>query len=231
MLWSGGWRKRRNACLKLDTGPLLSNKVLVDARGQADCRARNGARAMTAAKTDRRVERTRSALMSAFVELMLSGGYAGVTVEDIATRANVGRSTFYMHFKSREDILQRSLERPSAPLAAVAAGTMSAERLVPQLQHFHEQRRVNRIFFEPPLRELWVKCLAPLIERALAARRARLVLPIGLVAALIAETQIALIANWLRSSPQTKAATVADALVATTTANLSALTHAANRTP
>src|SRR5271170_6794443 len=95
--------------------------------------------AMTAAKTDRRVERTRGALMSAFVELILSRGYADVTVEDIAARANVGRSTFYMHFKSREDMLQRSLERPSGPLAAVATGTMSAERLLPQLQHFQEQ--------------------------------------------------------------------------------------------
>jgi AcrR family transcriptional regulator len=169
--------------------------------------------------------------MSAFVELMLSGGYADVTVEDIATRANVGRSTFYMHFKSREDILQRSLERPSGPLAAVATGTMSVERLVPQLQHFQEQRRVNGIFFESPLREMWVKCLARLIERDLAARRVKPALPIGLVAALIAETQLALIANWLRSSPQTKAAVVADALVSTTTANLSALTLAANRVP
>ncbi len=213
----------------MDTGRLLSNNVLADAHAPADYRVRNGASAVKAAKTDRRVERTRSALMSAFVELILSGGYAGVTVEDIAARANVGRSTFYMHFKSREDILLRSLERPSAPLAAVVAGTMSAERLVPQLQHFQEQRRVNGIFFESPLREIWVKCLARMIERELVLRKGRPTLPLGVVATLIAELQIAMVATWLRSAPQIKAQIVTDALIATTNANVSALMNIAGR--
>ena len=56
---------------------------------------------MTARKPDRRTERSRSALMSAFIAILLSDGYDAVTVERVAERANVGRSTFYMHFKSK----------------------------------------------------------------------------------------------------------------------------------
>ena len=43
------------------------------------------------AKPDRRTERTRQALMMAFVGEVLSRGYVDVSVEDIVARANVGR--------------------------------------------------------------------------------------------------------------------------------------------
>ena len=74
-------------------------------------------------KPDRRTERTRAALMSAFVTLLLSEGYDAVTVERVADAANVGRSTFYMHHTGKEDILRRSLTRPSGVLAALVGNT------------------------------------------------------------------------------------------------------------
>src|SRR6266404_7607300 len=49
-------------------------------------------------KIDRRTERTRAALMSAFLELILSRGYEAVAIADIIRKANVGRSTFYLHY-------------------------------------------------------------------------------------------------------------------------------------
>src|SRR3982751_1547576 len=67
---------------------------------------------MTAVKTDRRTQRTRQALMMAFVGEVLTRGYEDVSVEDIVKRANIGRSTFYMHYKSKEDLLRESISRP-----------------------------------------------------------------------------------------------------------------------
>src|SRR5215469_9237254 len=116
---------------------------------------------------DRRVARTRDALKKAFVDLLLSKGYAAISVHDIAERANVGRSTFYMHFKSREDLLHACLARPSTPLADLVDGA-APETLEPLLAHFKEQRRRNRAIFESPARETWVKHLAGLIELRLA---------------------------------------------------------------
>jgi AcrR family transcriptional regulator len=170
-------------------------------------------------------------LLAAFVDLMLSRGYPAVSAEDIARHANVARSTFYMHFRSREDILRRSLERPSLPLVSLVSGKASMETLVAMLVHFHEQRRLNRVVFEPPVRNIWCRMLACMIERELAprSRRGRALLPPRLIARHLADMQIALIANWLALSPQLEPDAVAAALMAATHSNLSALSDNSSR--
>ena len=65
---------------------------------------------------DRRVARTRTALYDALVALILSKGYEAISVQDILDEADVGRSTFYAHFTSKEDLLARSLGRLRAIL-------------------------------------------------------------------------------------------------------------------
>ncbi|WP_280265794.1 TetR/AcrR family transcriptional regulator [Nocardia wallacei] len=55
--------------------------------------------------TDRRVRRTHLALHQALIGLMLERGYARITVQDILDRADVGRSTFYAHFRNKDDLL------------------------------------------------------------------------------------------------------------------------------
>jgi AcrR family transcriptional regulator len=54
---------------------------------------------------DRRTAKTISALRSALIELMMEKHYDSITVQDIIDRANVGRSTFYSHFRDKEDLL------------------------------------------------------------------------------------------------------------------------------
>jgi AcrR family transcriptional regulator len=61
-------------------------------------------------REDRRIKRTRQALHRALSELVLEKGYAEVTVEDITTRANMGRTTFYLHYQDKEEILLEGLE-------------------------------------------------------------------------------------------------------------------------
>lgn len=57
------------------------------------------------AKKDRRVNRTRRALRHALFELIQEKGYDSVTVEEITDRANLGRATFYLHYRDKEDLL------------------------------------------------------------------------------------------------------------------------------
>lgn len=59
---------------------------------------------------DRRVLRTRRTLQQALLSLMLRKGYDAVTVEDICQEANVGRSTFYVHFRGKEDLKRSGLD-------------------------------------------------------------------------------------------------------------------------
>jgi AcrR family transcriptional regulator len=182
---------------------------------------------MTEAKTDRRTERTRRALMTAFVDLLLAEGYEAVTVERIVERANVGRSTFYIHYKSKEDLLKESMTRPSSFLAIIVGHNVAPDIVVHILNHFHEQRKLNRIFFTWPVRPIWVKCLATMIEPRLAtvSRLApgRPILPLPLIALQLAEAQIALVANWLTGKLACKPEAIAEALIATTQANLAAM--------
>jgi len=58
-----------------------------------------------ASVTDRRVRRTRKLLHSAFLELVVEQGYDKTTIQDILDRADVGRSTFYVHFRDKEALL------------------------------------------------------------------------------------------------------------------------------
>ena len=178
------------------------------------------------AKPDRRTERTRAALMSAFVELVLAKGYDGVTVEQVAERANVGRSTFYMHFSGKEDILKQSMARVSMALALIVGHDIAPGLIVHTLLHYREQRTRNRVFFTDPIRQIWVKCVAELIEPRLAkvARiaRSRPVLPLPLIALQLAEGQIGLIVNWLLGKAAAKPEAVAEALIAWTRGSMAA---------
>jgi AcrR family transcriptional regulator len=49
-------------------------------------------------------------LQHALITLILEKGYDAVTVEDICAAANVGRSTFYLHYASKDDLKRRGLE-------------------------------------------------------------------------------------------------------------------------
>lgn len=178
-----------------------------------------------ATKTDRRPERTRAALLSAFIDLILERGYEAVTVADVIDRANIGRSTLYAHFGSLEGMLKVSMTRPSGPLAALISEPVVSGGLVGQLEHFREQRQRNKAFFVPPIRGVWVRTLAEMIEPRLAALPSfsgavAPALPLGFIALQVAEQQIALVVNWLALRPMTSAAVMAEALAAVTRATV-----------
>ncbi len=54
---------------------------------------------------DRRVRRTRRLLKEALIALVAEKGYDAVTVEEITERADVGRTTFYLHYQDKDDLL------------------------------------------------------------------------------------------------------------------------------
>ena len=54
---------------------------------------------------DRRVRRTRGSLRDALVDLIVERGWDGFSVQDLCDRADVGRSTFYLHFADKEEVL------------------------------------------------------------------------------------------------------------------------------
>ena len=66
---------------------------------------------MTMAKRpiDRRAARTRAMLHEALLSLIAAKHYEPITITDICRRANVGRSTFYAHYASKDDLMRSAL--------------------------------------------------------------------------------------------------------------------------
>jgi AcrR family transcriptional regulator len=60
--------------------------------------------------TDRRTLRTRDALGDALVELMHESPFKSITVQDVLDRAGVGRSTFYTHYRDKDDLFISDVE-------------------------------------------------------------------------------------------------------------------------
>lgn len=71
---------------------------------------------------DRRVRRTRELLGEALVALILEKGYETVTVQDVLDKADVGRSTFYAHYRNKDELLLGAFDEMRASLEAHGEG-------------------------------------------------------------------------------------------------------------
>jgi AcrR family transcriptional regulator len=108
---------------------------------------------MAKKQPDRRVQRTRRLLHKALMSQVLEKKYESITVQEILDRADVGRSTFYAHFRDKDELLVSGFENVRSLLesAQASAGEFPAqsyERIIgfslAMFEHAHEYRAVNR---------------------------------------------------------------------------------------
>lgn len=116
-----------------------------------------------AQSTDKRIRRTHRLLREALIALITEQGYDSIRVEDILQQADIGRTTFYAHFKDKrallenvadifdsryqKDLAQRSLDvEGQIPLVAVQKVFESFERNAPFFGMVLESRDVPILY-------------------------------------------------------------------------------------
>jgi len=179
---------------------------------------------MAEQKLDRRVQRTRALLNSALMMLVREKGYDNVTIEDITERANLGRTTFYLHYQNKDDLF---LDHHSNFATHVNMDMLSHDQLiglapVPELTVFLSQlveskemvlTILNSKDSDVILRNVLVQLkgnLTQSLEKAFPDVTPNL--PVDYLTHYLASAQFSIITWWLNHRNEYKAADVAGML-------------------
>jgi AcrR family transcriptional regulator len=174
-----------------------------------------------AARTDRRVERTRQLIRAAFRSLLEEKGYETVTVQDIIDRANVGRATFYAHFDNKDELFASGFDELRASLkalqrAALLRGADLGERVFAfseeMFAHANQYRNVFQAMVGKQsgvvVQRLLHKLLVDLVRddvKAASGRGATSAVAVDAVAQFIAGGLFGLLVWWLNARPRLSA--------------------------
>ena len=97
---------------------------------------------------DRRITKTRKAIYNAFLQLLNQKDYETITVQEIIDLADVGRSTFYSHYESKELLLDELCQKLFHHLFERAEHLSPQDYLAHIFQHFKKnQDHVTSLLF------------------------------------------------------------------------------------
>jgi AcrR family transcriptional regulator len=157
---------------------------------------------------DRRSQRTEQALFEALVQLLGEKHYDAISIKEIVERANVGRSTFYAHYPTKDDLLIGSLGRMMDALLAQIVIDETGQSLIidigPLFQHAQGHFELYKTLVWGSGFELLIKdghaALAARLEarlNQLGAGKVAQSVPLPVLSYTIAGTVLLLLKWWL----------------------------------
>jgi AcrR family transcriptional regulator len=164
------------------------------------------------AKNERQTQSTHDRLQRALMALIHEAGYDAITIKDIVDRAQVGRTTFYLHFRSKDDLFLSCHEAIVSqfhrePHPAGTREDLLAAEASPGMIAAYEHLADARPLLLPILRgKDGLAILRLMRERAAQAVEANLrtafaetdcTIPLGVLANYLAGAQVALVQWWL----------------------------------
>ena len=114
-------------------------------------------------RIDPRIERSRIVILRAAVEELAAVGYGAVTIEAVAARAGVGKSTIYRHWPDKLALIADAFET-------------FHEQMVPVVDAIPEREAVERLLrhvAEVVADSTWSRCIPALIEGSVRDPRVR----------------------------------------------------------
>lgn len=169
---------------------------------------------MAGTPTDRRVRRTQQLLRQALIDLILEKGYDRTTVQDILDRADVGRSTFYNHYQTKDQLLLSGMDEWHAALTTqLSTGPDSGDEPTPLLaplrplfEHAAGNHRLFRAMLGSRAFTLATRSGSKLLSDSLTAHlRARLAVHdqqrLDMAVAYLVNGLLGLLTWWLDTQP------------------------------
>ncbi len=168
---------------------------------------------------DRRVRRTRRALQEALISLILEKGFEAVTIEEITDRADLGRTTFYLHFKDKEDLLMQAidsisedfieqhaaiLEKANNPESALSKLRLNVDEQI--IYHIFDHAKENADLYKVMLRgegsgkasERFLNIIKnEVIKRMKTIKALEMKVPLDVFSVFFSGTLVALVTWWL----------------------------------
>ena len=165
-------------------------------------------------KMDRRIQRTRELLQKALIGLIDERGYNAITIQDIVDRANIGRTTFYKHYASKDDLFMSCHEAivSSFQFERLYKHPLSREellereappRMILAFQHLDETRARLSPIFQGKDGPLILKQIRDRSAKEIEANLRAIMpkaddsIPLDILAGYLAGAQLALVLWWL----------------------------------
>lgn len=148
---------------------------------------------------DARVRQTRAAILSSFKERVLDESFDTIDVSSLAQDAGVGRSTLYEHFRNKDDVLLESMRPMLDVLVEIVSNGGDERRVLGLMDHLWENRMRARAMLRSETVDVIARELSSLTAARLCDTRwvGGWSLPVPIMAASMAESQITLIRLWL----------------------------------
>jgi AcrR family transcriptional regulator len=162
---------------------------------------------------DRRIQKTLSLLREALVSLIAQKPYDSIVVKEILDRANVGRSTFYTHFRDKDDLLVSGIQDMLGHVPSpTRTGGKSLDRILwfslPVFEHHYRHAHAwgdrigtrGRTILHEHLRKVLTGIVAEVMKKDYrAGRQSPRQIPPEVTSAYVASTFVLVLNWWLDS--------------------------------
>ena len=157
---------------------------------------------------DRRVRKTHKAIMQAYFDLIRENKTTKVSVSDIARKADIDRKTFYLHFDSVDQVLEKYIDERVTYIDSLLeennyfSDPFDVEKVysIMEMVQKDDIKFLTLISKSDTYNELWIRIQRSISEKAFQINRSKFDIPqqtLRLIAEYFTSGVISIYRRWL----------------------------------